>query len=252
MDESPRWPLWLPVAAIGCGLAFGVLVQVILAGIAHRTKAPGVVIGGTVAVDVAVVASSVMLAGLVERPRPEHFGLRRANLRFAAQIAALAALAYLLFSLLYVALVKPENPQTVVQDIGANNNDALLIVSALLVMAVVPICEEFFFRGVLYRVLRERLPFWPAALIDGVLFGFAHGSLVIVPALAALGIAFCYVYERTGSIFPTIALHSLNNAIAFGAQTDWAVALSAGTLVITACAYGVARGPRRDPARVTG
>jgi membrane protease YdiL (CAAX protease family) len=252
MDESPRWPLWLPLAAIGGGLAFGVLVQIVVAAVAHRTKAPGVTIAGTVAVDLSVVAASIMLVGLVERPRPQRFGLRRAAPKFTAQIAALGALAYLLFSLLYGAIVKPHNPQTVVQDIGANHNDVLLIVSALLVLAVVPACEEFFFRGVLYRVLRERLPLWPAALIDGVLFGFAHGSLVIVPALAALGITFCYVYERTGSIFPTIALHSLNNTIAFGAETDWGVALAVGTLVLAGCAYGVARGPRRDPARVTG
>src|SRR3954452_1992319 len=248
MDESPRWPLWLPLAAIGGGVAFGVVVQVVVAAVAHRTNAPGVIIAGTVVVDASVVAASIMLVGLVERPRPEYFGLRRATPKFTAQIAALGALAYLLFTLLYQALVKPHNPQTVVQDIGANNNDELLVVSALLVVVIVPLCEELFFRGVLYRVLRTRLPFWPAAVIDGILFGFAHGSLVIVPALAALGIAFCYVYERTGSIFPTIALHSLNNTIAFGSQTEWSVALTVGTLVIAACAYGVARGPRRDPA----
>jgi membrane protease YdiL (CAAX protease family) len=248
MDHSPRWPLWLPVIALLGGLAFGGLLQIVIAAVAHRTKAPGVTIAGTVAVDVSVVAASIMLVGLVERPRPECFGLRRATPKFTAQIAALGALAYLLFTLVYQALVKPHNPQTVVQDIGANHNDVLLVASALLVLVIVPVCEEFFFRGVLYRVLRERLPFWPAAVIDGVLFGFAHGSLVIVPVLAALGITFCYVYERTGSIFPTIALHSLNNAIAFGTQTDWGVALAAGALVLTGCAYGVARGPRRDPA----
>jgi CAAX protease family protein len=252
MDDSPRWPLWLPLAAIGCGVAFGLLVQGVIAAAAHRTSAPGVIIAGTVAVDIAVVAASVMLAAQVRRPTPEQFGLRRATPKFTVQIAALAALAYLLFSLLYQAVVKPHNPQTVVSDIGANNNDLLLIVDAVLVLAFVPVCEELFFRGVLFRVLRTRLPLWPAAVIDGVLFGFAHGSLAIVPVLAVLGIAFCYVYERTGSIFPTIALHSLNNTIAFGAQTDWAVALTVGSLVIAACLYGIARGPARDPARVTG
>src|SRR4051795_10560136 len=127
MDDSPRWPLWLPVAAIGCGAAFGVLVQAVIAAAAHRTKAPGVIIAGTVAVDAAVVAASVMLAAQVQRPTPEQFGLRRAAPKFTAQIAALAALAYLLFSLFYQAVVKPENPQTVVSDIGANSNDLLLI-----------------------------------------------------------------------------------------------------------------------------
>src|SRR4051794_19475049 len=171
MDDSPRWPLWLPVAAIGCGLSFGYLVQGIIGAAAHRPQAPGVIVAGTVAVDVFVIGASILLAGLVARPTPSQFGLRRATPKFTAQIAALAGLAYLLFSLLYQALAKPHNPQTVVRDIGANNNDLLLVVDALLVMGIVPVCEEFFFRGVLFRVLRERLPFWPAALLDGILFG---------------------------------------------------------------------------------
>jgi membrane protease YdiL (CAAX protease family) len=252
MDRSPRWPLWLPVGALLCGLSFGYLLQGIVGALAHRPKAPGVTVAGTVAVDVSVVIASILLAGLIKPPTPGQFGLRRANPKFTAQIAALAGLAYFLFSLLYLVVAHPHNPQTVVRDIGAKNNDVLLIVDALLVMVIVPICEELFFRGVLFRVLRDRLPFSAAAVSNGVLFGFAHGSLVIVPVLAALGIAFCYVYERTGSIFPTIALHSLNNMIAYGDQTVWGVAAVVGAVMIAGCAYGVARGPRREPEPVTG
>jgi hypothetical protein len=128
------------------------------------------------------------------------------------------------------------------------------VVGALVVIAVAPVCEELFFRGILFTVLRQRMAFWPAAVIDGVLFGFVHGSLVIVPVLAALGVMFCYVYERTGSIFPTIALHALNNTIAYGATTDngWPAALAVGAVVIGACVLGVARAPRGEPAPVTG
>ena len=252
MDESPRWPLWLPVAAIGCGASFGFLVLSVIAGIAHSTKSPGITVAGTVIVDVSVVVASVLLAGIVTTPRPAQFGLRGAPLKFAAQMAGLGALAYFLFSLLYGAIVHPNNPQRVVEDLGADTNKLLLVLGALVVIVVAPVCEEIFFRGILFTVLRQRMPFWPAAVIDGVLFGFVHGSLVIVPVLAALGIMFCYVYERTGSIFPTIALHALNNTIAYGDRTDWGVALAVGAVMVAACGYGLARAPRRDPAGVTG
>jgi uncharacterized protein len=252
MDESPRWPLWLPVAAIGCGVSFGLVVLTVISQLAHSTKSPGVVVAGTVVVDLAVVVAAVLLAGTVTRPRPWQFGFRGAPLKFSAQMAVLGALAYFLFSVLYVAVVRPDNPQRVVEDLGADTNKFLLVVGALVVIVVAPVCEEVFFRGILFAVLRQRMPLWPAAVIDGVLFGFVHGSLVIVPILAALGVVFCYVYERTGSIFPTIALHALNNTVAYGDQTDWGVALVVGAAVIAACAYGVARAPRRDPARVTG
>ena len=256
MDNSPRWPLWLPVAAIGCGVSFGLLVLSVIAGIAHSTKGPGITIAGTVIVDLSVVVAAVLLAGVVRPPRPWQFGLRGAPLKFAAQMASLGALAYFLFTLVYAAIVRPDNPQRVVEDLGADTNNFLLVVGALVVIVVAPVCEELFFRGILFRVLRQRMALWPAAVIDGVLFGFVHvqgsGSLVIVPILAALGVMFCYVYERTGSIFPTIALHALNNTIAYGDQTDWGVAATVGGLVILGCAYALARAPRRDPAGVTG
>jgi membrane protease YdiL (CAAX protease family) len=252
MDHSPRWPLWLPVAAIGCGASFGFLVGSVIAGVAQSTKSPGVVIAGTVAVDVSVVVACVLLAGTITPPRPAQFGLRGASLKFAAQMAGLGALAYFLFSVLYGAIVRPHNPQRVVEDLGADTSKVLLVVGALVVIALAPICEEIFFRGVLFTVLRKRMALWPAAAIDGVLFGFVHGSLVIVPVLAALGVMFCYVYERTGSIFPTIALHALNNTVAYGDRTDWGVAVVVGAAMVAACAYGLLRAPRRDPAPVTG
>ena len=45
-------------------------------------------------------------------------------------------------------------------------------------------------------------------------------ALLLVPPLAGLGFMFCLVYERTGSLYPVIALHALNNAIAFGVTIE--------------------------------
>jgi membrane protease YdiL (CAAX protease family) len=251
--EPPRWPLWLPLMGIACGLLFGLLCVSVVAGVSGRTSGPGITDASTVLVDVSVVVACVLFAGLVTRPRPWHFGLRAAPLRFTAQIAAMGALAYFLFSLAYQAIVQPKNPQKIVEDIGADTNTLLLIVGALVVIVVAPVCEELFFRGVLFRVLRQRIPFWPAAVADGILFGLVHWSPVILPVLAVLGIMFCYVYERTGSIFPTIALHSLNNTIAYGATTDngWGPAAAVGALVLAGCVVGVMRTPRGEPAGAT-
>jgi membrane protease YdiL (CAAX protease family) len=105
------------------------------------------------------------------------------------------------------------------------------------------VAEEFFFRGFFYRALRSRYSILVAALIDGLLFGIIHwdfssaDGLLIVPPLAALGLMFCLVYERTGSLYPVIALHALNNAIAFGVTVeDAGVSLVLGPLMLLACA----------------
>ena len=59
---------------------------------------------------------------------------------------------------------------------------------------------------------------------------------MILPPLALLGFTFCLVYERTGSLYPVIAMHSINNAIAYGAQADgWEVSVVLGPLMLLAC-----------------
>jgi membrane protease YdiL (CAAX protease family) len=112
-----------------------------------------------------------------------------------------------------------------------------------MVIAVAPVAEEFFFRGFFYGALRSRFAVIPAALIDGALFGVIHYDfsgtdlLLILPPLAILGFIFCLVYERTGSIYPTIAMHALNNAIAFGVTVEnGSVSLVLGPLMLLACA----------------
>ncbi len=59
---------------------------------------------------------------------------------------------------------------------------------------------------------------------------------MILPPLAALGVMFCLVLERTGSLYPVIALHALNNALAYGvAVEDATVSLVLGPLMLLAC-----------------
>jgi membrane protease YdiL (CAAX protease family) len=93
---------------------------------------------------------------------------------------------------------------------------------------------------------------WFAAGIDGLLFGIVHASstsLTALPILAFLGFVFCYVYERTGTLFATIALHALNNTISYGVATHngWVASLVVGGVVIGGCVLGVMRAPRGVP-----
>jgi uncharacterized protein len=107
---------------------------------------------------------------------------------------------------------------------------------------VAPFAEEFFFRGFFYKALRSRFAPLAAAAIDGAVFGIIHfdfsgsDALLILPPLALLGFMFCLVYEKTGSLYPVIAMHSINNSIAYGAQADgWEVSAVLGPLMLIAC-----------------
>jgi membrane protease YdiL (CAAX protease family) len=110
-------------------------------------------------------------------------------------------------------------------------------------MVVAPVAEEFFFRGFFYRALRSRFKVAAAAVIDGVLFGVIHfnfegaDALLLLPPLALLGVIFCLVYEKTGSLFPVIGMHAFNNSVAYAVQADdgWQVSLAVGPLVLVGC-----------------
>src|SRR5204862_5055600 len=108
--------------------------------------------------------------------------------------------------------------------------------------------EEFFFRGFLFGALRTHFTWVPAALIGGVVFGVVHAQSGIeaVPPLIALGFAFCMCFEATGSIVPTIALHALNNMVAFGADKDgsWVVGAAVAGAVVAGCLMLPAAGRR--------
>ena len=55
--------------------------------------------------------------------------------------------------------------------------------------------------------------------------------------LIVLGVVLCVVRERTGSLYPCIAIHAINNTIAYAAITDAdpAVATALGVGMLAAC-----------------
>jgi membrane protease YdiL (CAAX protease family) len=93
----------------------------------------------------------------------------------------------------------------------------VIVLTGVALCLSAPIVEEIFFRGFLYRSLRNRLPIVPAALIVGVVFGLGHTQYPLLerPQQAAFGVIACLLYERSGSLLPGIALHMLIDASGF-------------------------------------
>ena len=82
------------------------------------------------------------------------------------------------------------------------------------------------FRGVLLDVLKSRMALNPAIWTTGIVFGIVHltdpASLLLVPALAGLGVILGFARERSGgSLSRPILMHMGFNgvtaiALAFG------------------------------------
>ena len=82
-------------------------------------------------------------------------------------------------------------------------------------VAIAPIAEELFFRGMVYRYLKQISPTWIAVVVQAVLFGFVHTFGVFHALMAsALGISFAVVYEWRKTIVAPMSLHVLQNLIA--------------------------------------
>jgi membrane protease YdiL (CAAX protease family) len=242
---APRWPAWYAaagfvVALIGTLIAVGIVAAA--TGASSDDEDPTFTIVATLMQSIIFIGTAVLFASFTRRPERWHFGLRRTRFWPAVGWAALGMCSFYVFAAVYTAVVQPDAEQTIAQDLGADQGTFGLIAAGFMVVCVAPVAEEFFFRGFFYRALRSRYSMLVAAAIDGLLFGIIHfdfsaaDALLILPPLAALGFVFCLVYERTGSLYPVIALHAINNSLAYGDQADgWEVSAVLGPLMILAC-----------------
>lgn len=92
--------------------------------------------------------------------------------------------------------------------------EGLPLWQVVLFLAVLPgICEEIAFRGVLVYGLRQKFGPVVLALVAGAIFGLFHVSLFRILPTGYLGVVLTAVVLLTGSIFPAMLWHALNNAI---------------------------------------
>jgi membrane protease YdiL (CAAX protease family) len=78
-----------------------------------------------------------------------------------------------------------------------------------------PIAEEVYFRGFVFRsYLGTKGPII-AYGATSLLFATLHLNLPALLPILALSVIFCFAYQRTGSIVPSIIGHAVNNTMAF-------------------------------------
>jgi len=257
-DARPRWPWWYGPLGFLAGAVSGLISAGIAwaaLGVDEPGESPAAIIVGTLLLDGALVAVALLFASFVRKPRPWHFGLRRTPFWPAVGWAALGLFTFYVFAAVYSAAVQPDVDQTVAEDLGADESAFGLVAAGFMIICVAPFAEEFFFRGFFYGALRTRFSVAAAAIIDGLVFGLIHfeggtDGLLIVPPLAVLGVIFCLVYEQTRSLYPVVALHSINNSIAYAVEADGGgVSAVLGPLMVVACAVAP-RFSRAAPAPV--
>jgi uncharacterized protein len=202
----------------------GLIGAVALGGIAAAAlDVPDDEIAGDVGVFLATLAGQtilvVMVLVLVARSKgrgslTRDFGLT-VHLRDAGWLAAGVGLQVGLGLALYPVseLYGRDDAQSVV-DLLEDTSGAGLAGFAVAVVLVAPVAEELLFRGALLRaLLRRTTPAW-AIFASALVFALVHplgdpevGSVIVVPAILALGLVSGYQAVRTGNLSRSIMLH---------------------------------------------
>ena len=105
------------------------------------------------------------------------------------------------------------NPQVKDMTQGQQLTLTHLIVLLIGTAVVAPIVEELFFRGMLYPLLRRRLPAWIAIGANAAIVAVLHFIPILLPMLFLMGLLLTFVRARTNSVVPSILIHALNNAV---------------------------------------
>ncbi|GAA2687574.1 MULTISPECIES: CPBP family intramembrane glutamic endopeptidase [Actinosynnema] len=154
------------------------------------------------------------LAALVRIRRLDVFGFRRASggqLAVGAGFGVLAYFANAAVVAAYTVLVANDNPQGGYQ--AAAGAGALSFVVSLLAGALLtPLGEELLFRGVVANAL-GRYGWWAGVPLSSAVFALAHGINVILPVAFLVGVLSAVLLRRTGSIWPSVLVHAVNNGL---------------------------------------
>jgi uncharacterized protein len=229
--QGPRWKPWMAwvalVAAFGGAIVGALIVGVIgaFAGADFQDPTPAVSISATIVQDLSFIGAALLFARIAGTPRPEQFGLRRTRFWPALGWIAVTFAGFYVVTLVWVSILGVDaNDSKLPDELGVDDSTVAMLAVAFLVSVVAPVAEEFFFRGFFFTALRAWKGLWPAAIITGLVFGGIHvgsADAAFLLPLGFFGFSLCLLYHRTGSLYPCIALHCMNNSLAFGVSQDW-------------------------------
>jgi uncharacterized protein len=216
-----------------------------ISGVALHGSPPALTLIATLAQDLTLIAGAVLVvaSALGGRLSVDRLGLRPARLASSVGLVVAGYVLFLLIAAAWTSLLGIQDRENVAVTLGTRDSAFAFAAAGFLVCVVAPVAEEVFFRGFLFGALRRR-GLVVAALVSGLAFGLAHvasSPIGFIVPLGTLGVMLALLYERTGSLYPSIGLHTLNNSIAFGVGDGRACAIPICLVVSLAIVYGLSR-----------
>ena len=146
---------------------------------------------------------------------PATLGLvRPASWAAAAGRVATALVAIFVIGAVLNVFLEAGKEQGLVPSGWDSSRAAPFVANFVVVAGVAPFVEELTYRGLGFAAVRDAFGNGAAVVVTALAFGLAHGLFVALPVLTIFGLILAWVRLKTGSIYPTIALHALFNGIA--------------------------------------
>lgn len=130
----------------------------------------------------------------------------------AIGISALVLVAVIVItSIVGAAGLDPGEEQGIAPEGFDSSRIAPFVANFVVTVGFAPLVEEFMFRGAGFSLLAR---YGRTAAVAGtaVLFGVGHGLLVGLLILIPIGLGLAWLRARSGSLYPSIALHCFYNA----------------------------------------
>ncbi len=212
MDRS-TWPILLlrmilPVMLYEC-LYYGAAALLRLT--------PDMMDAGTGVLPVRTLAAAVTVIILGMQYRKETAGYEDPPQRPVAKslilLILLGVMAGISGNLLINLTGLPEMSESF-RETGGRLTDSPLLMQVIGMVIVIPLCEELIYRGFVYRILREELHVFPAALLSSFLFAALHGNPVQGIYAFVLGLILALLYEKYQLVCGVFAVHAAANLTA--------------------------------------
>lgn len=213
LARPPR--VW-PVLAVYAGTLAAMLVLAVPLAALTAGLAPASVLVVDVALSSIVLVTSAWGAADPWHPRlAERLALSRPPIAWRRTIAYSLGLLGLSQAMDSVVVLAGLGEKGVLPEMVRALQDAppsFLPLGILVVGLGAGTCEEIFFRGYMQTRLAARVGPIVAIVIVALLFGAAHLDWVQSPAAAAMGLFLGWVRQRSGSVWPGVAAHVVNNS----------------------------------------
>jgi membrane protease YdiL (CAAX protease family) len=106
----------------------------------------------------------------------------------------------------------PESDESTALFLPDNFYEYILLIIGTAI--IVPIGEEFFFRGYAFAAVDKNWDTYGAYAFSAILFAVLHFTIIGLLPLFIIGLIFAYILKKTGSLLPCLILHGLNNFVA--------------------------------------